>query len=119
MLTDGAVIEQSSNLVVAKISTPELTIRQATVVIDELMQRMRCDNARFFLLDVTSVEFIPSACLGTLVHFLQDLEHVRGRLGLVGCRPNVQFLFKVTRLDAVFFLYDDMEAAKSEIRGET
>lgn len=115
MLTDGTYIEQSNHLVVATIPSHEMTVRQACDLVDELMQRMRCDNAQHFLLDLAAVEFIPSACLGTLVMFLQDLEHVRGRIGLVNCRPNVQFLFKITRLDLVFHLYDDMQQAKAEI----
>lgn len=115
MLTDGTVLDQVHNVVIATIGTRELTIAQTADLIDELMQKMRCDNAQHVLLDMASVEFIPSACLGNLVMFLQDLEHVRGRIGLVNCRPDVLFVFKVTRLDSVFHLFDDMEKAKAEI----
>jgi len=115
MLTDGTQIDQTANIVTAVVPTRELTVAQAAELVEELMQKMRCDNAQHFLLDLHAVEFIPSACLGSLVQFLQDLEHVRGRIGLVGCRPNVQFLFKVTRLDSIFHLFDDMTEALAEI----
>ncbi|MCC7193899.1 MAG: STAS domain-containing protein [Phycisphaeraceae bacterium] len=115
MLTDGTVIEQVNNVVIATVGTRELSLRQLTELIDELMQKMRCDNAQHVLLDMATVDFIPSACLGSLVMFLQDLEHVRGRIGLVHCRPDVLFVFKVTRLDSVFHLFDDMEKAMAEI----
>jgi anti-sigma B factor antagonist len=117
MLTAGTAIEQTNRLVIASIPSREFTIRQATDLVEELMQRMRCDNAQYFLLDLAAVDFMPSACLGALVTLLQDVEHVHGRIGLVNCRPDVQFLFKVTRLDAVFPLFDDMEKAKGEIIG--
>jgi anti-sigma B factor antagonist len=115
MLTDGTAIDQIHNVLIAAIATREMSIGQTADLVDELMQKMRCDNAQHVLLDMTAVEFIPSACLGNLVMFLQDLEHVRGRIGLVNCRPNVAFIFKVTRLDTVFHLFDDMEKAKAEI----
>ena len=115
MLTDGTQIDQTANVVTAVVTTRELAVVQTAELVEELMQKMRCDNAQHFLLDLTAVEFVPSACLGSLVGFLQDLEHVRGRIGLVGCKPNVQFLFKVTRLDSIFHLFDDMTVAREEI----
>ena len=58
---------------------------------------------------------MDSACIGALVTFLQDLEHVRGRIALANCQPNVAFLFKVTRLDQVIGIYDDPQTACAEV----
>lgn len=118
MLAQGHQIEQSSNLVVVTLGSREVTANQMQELINELMMRMRYDNAQHFILDVHKVEFIASGCLGSLVSFLQDLEHVRGRVALVGAKPDVMFLFKVTRLDSVFPLCDDIDEAKSEVSGK-
>lgn len=110
-------LEQTGNLVLASLHVPMLDAGQIQELVEEMTQKMRNDNAVYFLLDMKQVEFISSACLGLLVMFMQDLEHMRGRLGLVHCRPNVAFVFKVTRLDSVFPLYDDLEQAGAEILG--
>lgn len=115
MLGQHAQLEQTNNVVVATIGTRELSAEQMAELAEELMQRMRCDNAQHFVLDLGAVEYISSGCIGVLVGFLQDLEHVRGRIGLAHCRPNVLFLFKVTRLDSVFHVFDDVESARAQI----
>jgi len=115
MLTQGTQIEQANNLVVTKIADRELTGLQMQEIICELTQHMRYDNAIFFVLDMSEVEFIASDCLGCLVTFLSDLEHMRGRIVLANCKPNVAFLFKVTRLDIAFPLYEDLDEACREV----
>jgi Anti-anti-sigma regulatory factor (antagonist of anti-sigma factor) len=108
-------IEQSSNVVTATIRSRQLGSAEAQVLAEELVQRMRYDGAMFFVLDMSQVEFVDSSCLGTMVMFLQDLgTHPRAhRLG--HCNRNVAFLFKATRLDSVFTLYDDLEEARAQI----
>ncbi len=115
MVTEGTQIEISNNLAVAEVVDRELTGLQMQEVLNELTMHMRYDNVMFFVLDMSHVEFIASDCLGSLVTFLRDLEQMRGRIALACCQPNVAFLFKVTRLDAAFTLYEDVEEATTEI----
>jgi anti-sigma B factor antagonist len=117
MLTDRTQIEQAGNICVVTVPTRELGGQQAQELVVELTERMRYDNAQHFIFDLAAVEFIASSCLGALVGFMKDLEHQRGRIVLVNCRANVQFLFKVTRLDSVFPIFDDMAEARAEITG--
>lgn len=116
MITHPHQIEQQNNLVVATIKSREVTPLQMQELINDLMMRMRYDNAQHFVLDVSAVSFISSGCLGSLVGFLQELEHVRGKIGLVGCTADVLFLFKVTRLDSVFGIFDDIDEAKADFK---
>ncbi len=111
MITQGTEFEQVNSLVTATIADCQMTGLQMQEVVNELTQRLRYDNAVDFLLDMTQVQFLSSDCLGVLVTFLTDVEQLRGRIVLVNCHPNVAFLFKVTRLDAVFALYDDIDEA--------
>ena len=115
MISNDTQIEQANNLVIAKIGGSELSGLQMQEVVNELTQHMRYENATFFVLDMINVQFIASDCLGCLVTFLRDLEHMRGRIALANCQPNVAFLFKVTRLDTAFALYDDLEEACTTI----
>ena len=84
-------------------------------LIVELTERMRYDNAQYFVLDMSHVKFISSGCVGVLVEFLQDLAPARGRIALANCQDNVEFLFKVTRLDRVFEMFDDLGEACEEL----
>ena len=115
MLSQKYQLDQSNNVVVVTIDASPLDMNTMQEVIDELMQKIRNDNAVYFIFNVHAVEFIGSACLGLLVQFMQEVEHVRGRIALAGCRSNVAFVFKITKLDTVFQLYDDLEDAKRGI----
>ena len=110
-LPDSTEVNQTGNLVTASIHTQEVTHHQMQAVVDECAQRMRYSSACNFIFDLEGVEFLASACLGALISFLQDVEHCRGRIVLANCHDNVAFLFRVTRLDSVFSLYDDTQTA--------
>lgn len=115
MLAHDHIIEQENHRVSVTISLPELSAEQMQELVNDLMMRMRYDNAQHFIFDMSQVNFMSSACIGVLVSFLQDLEHVRGRIALAGCKADVLFLFKVTRLDAIFTTFDDMDEARLAI----
>lgn len=107
MLPQGIELEQAGPLVTVRLGVSEVTHMQMQETISECAELMRYSNAQHFIFDLGPVEFLASACLGVLVGFMQDVEHVRGKIALAGCRDNVAFLFKVTRLDQVLGLYDD------------
>lgn len=107
MLPQGVELEQAGPLVTVRVGVTDVTHTQMQETLSECAERMRYNNAQNFIFDLGPVEFLASACLGALVGFMQDVEHVRGRIALAACQDNVAFLFKVTRLDQVFHLYDD------------
>ena len=110
-------IEQRGAIVIAKVGCPDVSHAQMQELVSELEQRMRCDNAQHFIFDLDHVEFLASACLGVMVQFLQDIEHMRGRILLANCSDNVLFLFKVTKLDSVFMVCEDLDEAMGELTG--
>jgi anti-sigma B factor antagonist len=55
-------------------------------------------------LDLSAVEFIDSSGLGAIVSALKHLGN-RGDLVIVGARPAVHNLFRLTRMDKVFRMY--------------
>jgi len=114
MLPDTIEVEQAGSVVTAHIRQAELAYHEMQELVDTCVDKMRCDNAQNFIFDLSMVEFLASACIGSLVQLLQDLEHQRGQIALAGCQDNVAFLFKVTRLDSVFPMFDEVdEAAES------
>lgn len=111
MIPQGMEIDQEGQVVTCHLNVPEVTHLEMQELIEECMGHMRNDGARHFVFDLEHVEFLASSCIGALVSFLQDVEHTRGRIALANCRENVLFLFKVTRLDSVFAIYDDVKEA--------
>ncbi len=116
--TPQMLIEQTANVVTAKLADAQVTHLVMQELVNELMECVRFNNAHHFVIDLADVEFLASACIGVLVGFMQDIEHAKGRIALAACQPNVAFLFKVTRLDTVFPLFDDVESAIAELTGK-
>ena len=83
-------------------------------LVTEMTQRIRCDNTQFFVFDMSNIKFMGSSAIGALVSFLLDLDHVRGGIAMACCQSNVEFLFKVTRLDAIVHLFDEVDEAVTE-----
>ena len=108
-------IEQTNNVVVATTNATELTEVKAGDLFEELAGRIRYDGAQFLVLNLASVQMVTSACLEVLVRLFQELEHIRGQVVLVNCQPYVASVFRTTRLDAVFNLYDDLDEAREKV----
>lgn len=117
MLAQQVQIEQRNKLAIAHVSAREMNGSDMQELVSELTNRMRFNNVQFFVLDLATVDLMSSDCLGALVAFLRDIEPMHGRVALANCRPNVAFLFKVTRLDTVFGLFDDVESAAEIAHG--
>jgi anti-sigma B factor antagonist len=111
MLPEGFELEQAGQLVTAHLRAVDVAHTDMQELVQECAEKIRYNNAQNFIFDLEQVEFLASACIGSLVEFLQEVEHCRGQIALVNCQDNVSFLFKVTRLDHVFGLYDDIDEA--------
>lgn len=65
------------------------------------------------LVDLSAVGFLDSSGLGALVRALTQSQKEGGQAKLLGAGPQIRKLLQMTRLDSVFELHDDMEAAVS------
>ncbi|MEM6553875.1 MAG: STAS domain-containing protein [Planctomycetota bacterium] len=104
-------LDQSGDVVTATLHQADVSHHDMQECVQSCIDKLRYDSARDFVFDLQSVEFLASACIGSLVELLQEAEHHRGRISLAHCSENVAFLFKVTKLDAVFSLFDDIDEA--------
>ena len=117
MLTQPFEIERTNDLVIATVLSDEFTLHEAQELVVELTERMRYENARYFILDMSDVTMLLSDSLSGLITFAQDLECVHGRVALANCRSNVASVFQITGLDALFALYEDLESAVEAVTG--
>ena len=66
---------------------------------------------RHIVLDLQNVQYMDSMCVGVLVELLTTLKEAGGRIALVNASSNVEYLFKLTRLDRVFPICRDVMKA--------
>ncbi len=68
-------------------------------------------GVRHVVLDLQNVQYMDSMCVGVLVELLTTLKEAGGRIALVNASSNVEYLFKLTRLDRVFPICRDVMKA--------
>lgn len=74
------------------------------------MREVTLQPAPRVLLDLSRVEFLDSSGLGAVVAVMKSLAPER-TLELAGLTPNVERVFRLTRMDSVFSLHPDIETA--------
>ncbi len=63
------------------------------------------------LVNLSEVPYMDSAGLGVLVSGLKNTNRQNGDLRLWGLQPDVRNIFELTRLNKVFQIFEDEEAA--------
>ena len=69
------------------------------------------DGRKKIVLDFTNVEYLSSAALGKLITMEKKVKAARGKLRLCNIRPDILEVFSITRLDKLFDIHKDEEAA--------
>lgn len=88
-------------------------IRMDAAIAPELKNRIAQllnDGNTRIVLDISAVTFMDSSSLGALVSLLKMLGN-RGDLVIAGAKGIVADLFKLTRMDRVFRMAPDVDAA--------
>lgn len=68
-----------------------------------------------YIIDLEHVNFIDSSGLGTLVSLLTYLKKSNGSLLLVNINENIEELFKLTRLNEFFEIYQSIDEAVASL----
>jgi len=61
--------------------------------------------------DLQNVQYMDSGCIGVMVELLNSIQESGGRIALVNAGHNVEYLFKLTRLDRLFPICRDVMKA--------
>lgn len=76
----------------------------------EDMRQMTLSAPDRVIVDLSEVDFIDSSGLGAIVAAMKQLREGQ-RLELAGLTPTVSKVFRLTRMDTVFILFDTLEEA--------
>ena len=108
-------IEEKDGILVVR---PDVSRIDATVAVPlktELSQQVAAGHW-YIAVDLGGVDFIDSSGLGALATVRKQLGG-SGALALYGIQPTVKSMFKLTRMDKVFAIFDNEEDALSSIMG--
>jgi anti-sigma B factor antagonist len=64
-----------------------------------------------FVVDLSGVSYIDSAGLAALIEAMQKVEGYGGKFMLAGLQETVRSIFEISRLDQVFQIFPDADAA--------
>jgi anti-sigma B factor antagonist len=63
------------------------------------------------VVDLSRVTYIDSAGLAALIQGMQSVEAYGGKFALAGLQETVRSIFEISRLDQVFRIFPDVDAA--------
>jgi anti-sigma B factor antagonist len=72
---------------------------------------MAAKKPKKLVVDLSKVSYIDSSGLAVLIEGMQNVEAYGGKFALAGLQPNVRPIFEIARLDQVFRIFPDAEAA--------
>ncbi|MCZ7675134.1 MAG: STAS domain-containing protein [Roseovarius sp.] len=82
----------------------------AAIRFKDAMRAVTADGPAHVVLDLGQVAFVDSSGLGAIVAVMKFLGPGR-RLDLAGLTPDVDKVFRLTRMDTVFGIFGDADAA--------
>jgi anti-sigma B factor antagonist len=63
------------------------------------------------IVDLSRVTYIDSSGLAVLIRGMQNVQEYGGKFALAGLQETIRIIFEIARLDQVFRIYPDAEAA--------
>jgi anti-sigma B factor antagonist len=78
---------------------------------DSIMSVVEQADGIILILNFCNVRFLSSAALGLLIRVSKKIYEHDGRLGLCSINPKIYEVFKITRLNKIFDIYEDVETA--------
>jgi anti-sigma B factor antagonist len=100
---DITILTVTGDLVIGE---PETTFKKT---VTQLLEEGRVN----LLVDLSNVGFLDSSGLGALVRALTQSQKEGGQTKLLNAGPQVRKLLQMTKLDSVFEMHSDLEAAVS------
>lgn len=80
-------------------------------VVSEALQRLMSEGSQRLVVDMAGVDLITSDGLGALIRARKTSAEVGGTLVLSGVKGNILDVFRMTRLDKIFTLYESVDSA--------
>lgn len=83
---------------------------EVAIAFKDQMRKLTKDDAKHVILDLSHVDFIDSSGLGAIVAAMKQMGRDRV-LHLAGAQPNVDKVFRLTRMDKIFKIHPNVDQA--------
>jgi anti-sigma B factor antagonist len=110
-----AEVELIKSIGVATLTVTELNDVQGVEQLHELMTVLTDLGVQHHVLDTGNVRYMDSACLGVLVEALLRISRNGGEIIIANPDRNIEYLFKMTRLNRVFRICPDVITAMETV----
>ncbi len=88
-----------------------LSLGNTLMSIENALQELAARNAQRMIIDVTGLDQIDSAGLGTLIVVAGRAEQTGGKMAVAGARGSVARSFEIAHLDRIIPVYADLGSA--------
>jgi anti-sigma B factor antagonist len=110
MPCDFLIVEAYDNVVLAKVEKDRLLdVANIAALSDALTALLDRYPRISLILDMSSVSYLSSAMLGTLVSLHKGVKGGKGRMAVAGVKESLMPLFKITKLDKLFDIFKDAQ----------
>ena len=106
----GFIQEEHGSIIVEVVDLEKATLLDAGEFKEILNQDIQAGR-RKIIIDLTECEFIDSTFLGAIVISLKRVAELGGKLRLVGVQPEVASMFRLTKMNRVFDIFETREDA--------
>ena len=105
-------IEEVGDVTVAKfVDKKILDEGNIQIIGNQLFSLIEEDGRQKIVMDLSNVEYLSSAALGKLITMDKKVKAAKGKLRLCAIRPDIYEVFAITKLNKLFDMKDNLEAA--------
>ena len=105
-------VEYTENATIATLTDEQILDEgEVRALENSIMPLVEEAGAINLVIDFGNVKFLTSAALGLLIRVSKRIYESGGHLKLCGINPKILEIFKITRLDRIFDIYDDRPGA--------
>jgi anti-sigma B factor antagonist len=112
MSTRKIDVEEVNGVTVAKFTDKKiLDETNIQIIANQLFSLIDDDHRKKIVLDFATVEYLSSAALGKLITLDKKVKADKGELRLCTIRKDILEVFKITKLDKLFKIFETREKA--------
>ena len=80
-------------------------------IISASLNEMIANKPKHLVVDLSRVTYVDSSGLAVLIEAMQKVNKYGGKFAIVGMQQTVRSIFEIARLDQVFRIFPDLDAA--------
>ena len=108
-------IERRDDFILAAVNVSEMDEQSSRCLLDTVTSSVAEAGSLPIVLDLSNVNFLPSASLGVLVKLQNESRQGGLRFILVGLQPQIREVLALTRLDKLFDIHESVDDARTHL----